>query len=66
MRSPAPIVTGTDLRDRRLALGLSQARLAALADCSRERVTLWERTIAPQRPTPVLARIDAALRELEG
>jgi transcriptional regulator with XRE-family HTH domain len=64
MRSPT--TTGTALRDRRLALGLSQARLAELAGCSRERVTLWERAIAPQRPTPVLARIDAALRELEG
>jgi transcriptional regulator with XRE-family HTH domain len=63
--SPGAIVTGAPLRARRLALGLSQERLAAIVGCSRVRLSMWEGGLVPRRPTPVLARINATLTALE-
>jgi transcriptional regulator with XRE-family HTH domain len=51
---------GDDLKSRRLAAGMSQQRLAQLADCSVSIVGLLERGLTPKH-SDVLARIDAAL-----
>ena len=51
------------LRERRLALGLTQQRLAELAGCSLAQLQLLERGYAPRR-SAVMLRIAAALDTL--
>lgn len=53
-----------DLRERRLAAGLSQAKLAQHADCSASYVQMIERGLTPARGH-VLPRLEAVLDELE-
>lgn len=52
--------TGADLREQRLAVGLSQQRLAELARCSINAVRLFERGYDPAR-SPVRERVVAVL-----
>ncbi len=59
------IETGEVLRDRRLALGLSQVALGILADCETGTVQRWESMPRAKRVARALERIDAALTELE-
>jgi predicted transcriptional regulator len=60
------IAMGTDMRDRRERLYLSQRELAALADCSLPMIAHFERGVFPRAGTsPVLERVLAALDELE-
>jgi len=53
------------LRERRLALGLTQQRLAQLADCSLSSVELLDRGLTPRHRSDVASRIDAALAAAE-
>jgi transcriptional regulator with XRE-family HTH domain len=65
MESQKGLPAGQELRDRRVALGLSQGQLAALAGCDRGTVAQWEARSRNRRPAPVLVKIAKALRELE-
>lgn len=56
---------GFGLRERRLALGLTQQRLAQLADCSLSSVELLDRGLTPRYRSDVALRIDAALAAIE-
>jgi transcriptional regulator with XRE-family HTH domain len=59
------IAVGDTLRNRRLALGISQAVLAAEAGVGAGAVSQRELGLVPKRPTPALTAIDEALRRLE-
>jgi transcriptional regulator with XRE-family HTH domain len=59
------LVKPRSLRERRLAAGLSQQRLAELAGVSFHMVTLLDNGYAPAR-SRVRARVLAALAQLEG
>jgi transcriptional regulator with XRE-family HTH domain len=56
--------TAGELRERRLAAGLTQQQLANLADCSLTHLQLLERGYRPTR-SEVRTRVLAALREHE-
>jgi predicted transcriptional regulator len=53
------------LRERRLALGLTQQRLAQLAECSLSSVELLDRGLTPRYRSDVALRINAALTAIE-
>jgi transcriptional regulator with XRE-family HTH domain len=53
-------VGGDELRERRTTVGLSQERLAQLAECSTASVALFERGYRPGQ-SAVLSRIEAVL-----
>jgi transcriptional regulator with XRE-family HTH domain len=53
------------LRERRLALGLTQQALAWHAGCSMSMLQLFERGMQPVQRSEVAARIDATLAALE-
>jgi predicted transcriptional regulator len=59
------IESGLSLRERRLAVGVSQQRLAELAGVSFHMVTLLDNGYSPSR-SRVRAKVLAALDELEG
>jgi len=55
---------GGDLRERRLAVGLTQQQLANLADCSLTHLQLLERGYSPTH-SQVRARVHTVLHEHE-
>jgi transcriptional regulator with XRE-family HTH domain len=61
----ATVAYGRDLRAARRRAGLSQRDLAVFLGVTRQAVSLFERGLRRPRPT-TLARIEAALRTLEG
>jgi transcriptional regulator with XRE-family HTH domain len=53
------------LRERRLAVGLTQQRIAQLAECWLSSVELLERGLTPRYYSDVMTRIEAALAPAE-
>ncbi|MGO8906627.1 MAG: helix-turn-helix domain-containing protein [Solirubrobacteraceae bacterium] len=56
--------TTGDIRERRMAAGLSRQKLAQYADCSISYVQMIEAGLRPSR-SDVLPRLEAALSEIE-